>query len=832
MKPNICNHCGGALEYRGGLRVCSSCGAYKPRILSEEESVLLYEAFQKLRLYEFDEAERDFVTVIRKYPENPEGYWGRLLSKYGIKYKADDSGGKIPFCDISLDRSITAEEDYIKAESLASKEMAAYYRVQAEYIDRAYTERTEDTPSIVLTADVPDEENDAVFENAESIPDTKDPMETEKKKRNRKIFLIFGIALGILLAVLTAIFFLVRECSHEEATGAAFPPTCTQDGRTEWKYCVRCEEILVPYETVPAFGHTPDASAVCTEDQCCIVCGEVLRAKASHIPGEAATCLKGQECTVCHAELSPASEHTPGAPATCASGQYCLVCKEELAPESHVPGPPATCTDGQSCTLCGLTLDPGGHTAEPATCTMGSYCTVCYEELSEPLSHVPGPAPTCTTNQVCTLCGLELAPDNGHAPDVDASCTEDSVCLTCGDVLIKAYGHTLSEFAGCTESQYCLICYETLVFATEHTPGTEATCTQAQECLACNAELMPPLGHGVLDWTVDKEPDFGVAGNKRGNCSLCGETLTEEIPALYSEGLSYTLNADGTYSVSGAGSCTDTWIVLPSVHEDIPVTSIAENAFYNCATLWKMTIPDGITEIGNRAFYLCKNLREISVPQSVTRIGDFAFFGCAAIASVSVPEGVTSIGNYAFSGCNSLTEMTLPVGLTSIGISLFANCNSLTAVVIPNGVTAIGDRAFYYCGRLSEIVIPETVKTVGDSAFYFCNGLSKIVLSAKLTDIGDYAFYRCTDLKEIVIPETVTAIGDGAFSLCVGLRELVIPKSVVSIGDHALADCQRLGKISFAGSAEQWALVSRGAGCFDGIPAEKVICSDGEAVIG
>ncbi|MBR1457881.1 MAG: leucine-rich repeat protein, partial [Oscillospiraceae bacterium] len=36
-------------------------------------------------------------------------------------------------------------------------------------------------------------------------------------------------------------------------------------------------------------------------------------------------------------------------------------------------------------------------------------------------------------------------------------------------------------------------------------------------------------------------------------------------------------------------------------------------------------------------------------------IGDYAFYGCAALTSVTIPESVTSIGNAAFSEYNDLT---------------------------------------------------------------------------------------------------------------------------------------------------------------------------------
>ena len=58
-----------------------------------------------------------------------------------------------------------------------------------------------------------------------------------------------------------------------------------------------------------------------------------------------------------------------------------------------------------------------------------------------------------------------------------------------------------------------------------------------------------------------------------GRCTYCGKEQEA------SKGLAFTLLNDGTYEVSGIGSCTDTEIVIPSVYNDKPVTSIGDSAF-------------------------------------------------------------------------------------------------------------------------------------------------------------------------------------------------------------------------------------------------------------
>ena len=91
-----------------------------------------------------------------------------------------------------------------------------------------------------------------------------------------------------------------------------------------------------------------------------------------------------------------------------------------------------------------------------------------------------------------------------------------------------------------------------------------------------------------------------------------------------SNGLEFTSNSDGTYSVTGyTGSPTD--VIIPSTYEDKAVTSIGSNAFCDCEGLTSIVIPDSVTSIGDEAFRGCSGLTSIDIPDSVTSIGDYAF---------------------------------------------------------------------------------------------------------------------------------------------------------------------------------------------------------------
>ena len=140
MSQNICNICGANYEYRNGRWKCPACGAFKAEELSNEEVTLFYNAAQKLRLCDFDEAEKAYTDIIEKFPKNPNGYWERLLSRYGIKYEEDFDGRKIPTCYAASIESVLNDKDYIKALSLADADTKVYFEQQAQYIERVRKE--------------------------------------------------------------------------------------------------------------------------------------------------------------------------------------------------------------------------------------------------------------------------------------------------------------------------------------------------------------------------------------------------------------------------------------------------------------------------------------------------------------------------------------------------------------------------------------------------------------------------------------------------------------------------------------------------------------------
>ena len=111
---------------------------------------------------------------------------------------------------------------------------------------------------------------------------------------------------------------------------------------------------------------------------------------------------------------------------------------------------------------------------------------------------------------------------------------------------------------------------------------------------------------------------------------------------------------------------------------------IADEAFYNCSSLTKITISDNVTSIGDEAFWCCESLIKITIGKSVTSIGDNAFWNCISLTEITIGKSVRSIGNSAFENCYRLTEITLPTSVTSIGSYAFKSCTRLERVIFEN----------------------------------------------------------------------------------------------------------------------------------------------------
>lgn len=244
-------------------------------------------------------------------------------------------------------------------------------------------------------------------------------------------------------------------------------------------------------------------------------------------------------------------------------------------------------------------------------------------------------------------------------------------------------------------------------------------------------------------------------------------------------------NGDGELSEAEAAAVTEIGMVFRSRG----IISFNEFQYFT-----------GVTSIGERAFYYCANLASITIPNSVTSIGTWAFQGCSGLTSLTIPNSVVSIGTYAFYD-SGLTSLDIPQSVVSIGNYAFSDCD-LNSITVANGNTVYDSRE--NCNAIIQkstntlikgcknTVIPNGVTSIGNAAFHGCNGLESITIPNSVTSIEENAFNYCSDLNNIYIPNSVLSIGDGAFFICSGLTSITIPSSVASIGNLAFSNCDNL----------------------------------------
>ena len=244
-----------------------------------------------------------------------------------------------------------------------------------------------------------------------------------------------------------------------------------------------------------------------------------------------------------------------------------------------------------------------------------------------------------------------------------------------------------------------------------------------------DGRLALALGIGLngtmeIDWGDGSTPDT-VTGTSVSTAKYTDHT--------YAAAGDYTIKLDitGTASILGNSSQGSYLITKPT-------TVSATGMKYYANSIQSVRIGEGVTSIGNNAFYDCYSLASVTIPEGVTSIGNNAFYNCYLLASVTIPEGVTNISGGVFEYCYSLASVTIPEGVTNIGGEAFGYCYPLASVTIPEGVTSIGGSAFQTCSSLAYIrFLPTTVPTLA-STNAFSSIAADCVFYVPSASLADY----------------------------------------------------------------------------------------------
>lgn len=138
-----CRMCGSnALTFKAGgsFAVCEACGSLQTvTAVSEEKIIELYNRANRLRMNaDFDRAASFYEMIIKELPCESEAYWGLCLCKYGVEYVESKADGtrKPTVHRASFDRMRNDSLYEAALRYAADGDVSAYYRAQAEEIDR------------------------------------------------------------------------------------------------------------------------------------------------------------------------------------------------------------------------------------------------------------------------------------------------------------------------------------------------------------------------------------------------------------------------------------------------------------------------------------------------------------------------------------------------------------------------------------------------------------------------------------------------------------------------------------------------------------------------
>lgn len=310
------------------------------------------------------------------------------------------------------------------------------------------------------------------------------------------------------------------------------------------------------------------------------------------------------------------------------------------------------------------------------------------------------------------------------------------------------------------------------------------------------------------------------SGNQGSGSGNQGGQITIPDKPTYTKGLEYALTANKTaYKCTGLWTAIDKNVVIATEYEGLPVTEIAERAFYKSADITSVTVSANITKIGDFAFEDCPSLstvywNAVKCTKSGTYTGSIVksiFRSCPNLTKAVIADNVTYLPEFAFYGCSKITEIVIPDSVTHVDEDVFTGCSSLETVTVGKKVNEIYKYAFKNCTGIKRVNYTGNLEswckinfsTYDSNPVAFAHNLyinNKLLTNASIpngvTSIGNYAFYRC-NITSLTIPASVTAIGNSAFYGC-NITALSVPASVNSIAASAFYDCTALKSVALS----------------------------------
>lgn len=331
-----------------------------------------------------------------------------------------------------------------------------------------------------------------------------------------------------------------------------------------------------------------------------------------------------------------------------------------------------------------------------------------------------------------------------------------------------------------------------------------------ESCSSITAEISFPASLTEID-----DRAFYYAGRTTGGLNIeFSEGLTRIGSMAFTE--SGIRSATLPSSLKTIGSSAFSGSALRSVEIKEGLTAIHSETFYNCSNLESVILPSSLRTIGAYAFagedgmwFSSHALKEIVIPEGVTTIMNNAFRNCKSLEKVTLPASLQSIGYdaFAFSKVHSIyyagsigdwikidkynnTETSWISSLYDLYTDIhsdYADISEIKAddIVIPDDIEIIPPYAFYSCKSLTSIKFPSNLQAINGYAFSYCSGLTSLTFPESLISIMKYAFRGCSRLTSVSLPNNLESVGEAAFFDCSRLTAITIPNSVNYLDNYA-----------------------------------------------
>ena len=276
------------------------------------------------------------------------------------------------------------------------------------------------------------------------------------------------------------------------------------------------------------------------------------------------------------------------------------------------------------------------------------------------------------------------------------------------------------------------------------------------------------------------------------------------------------------------------------------VTSIGDNAFYNCGGLTSVTIPNSVTYIGYGVFGYCSGLTSVVIGSSVTRIHNGAFSGTNLKKTIWLTNTPPSGYSYASGDVNYVSNdqfSSLSNTVMYRFLSSYFDVDGVRYVPVSPSEKTCDAIDCMYDESAADMKIASTVTykgvtmTVKSIKPYLAYNNKYInTLSVEIDgNLPEYAFAGCSNLKTITYGDHLDGLGNSTFRNCSSLSSLIstenvlysdvlyISKNINTIGNYTFDGCKEIKNVIIADSDTELTLGSNASSpIFSSCPLETV----------